>query len=371
MKHPTRLYSLDVFRGIAIVLMVLVNSPGNKTAYTWLEHASWNGCTLADLVFPFFIIIVGMSSVFSLTNQKAKGIPESQLLANIFKRSLYLFMMGLLLNAFPHHFDFSNIRIPGVLQRIAVCYCLSSLLFLKTKATTQAIVFLVLLIFYWFLMTILTPDFSLTIDNNIAGYIDTMLFSPAHLYTPSFDPEGLISTLPAVATALLGNLLGIFFLTEKSSKKALFWVLVTGILLALSGWLWSFSFPLNKNLWTSSYVLWSGGLALLVFTACFALVDIKQWRFWSKPFLLFGQNAMLIYMLHILFLKIQALILIQNMEGTRMNLRLYLTDILFGHFPSEIASLCYAITYTFLWLLVLQGLVMWRMKQSNRIKQST
>lgn len=355
-----RLYSLDVFRGLAIALMILVNSPGNKTAYPWLVHASWNGCTFADVVFPFFIMIVGMSTVFSLTNQLSKGASETQLLMHIFKRSIYLFMMGLLLNAFPNHFDFSTIRIPGVLQRIAICYGISSILFLKTRAQTQGIIFILLLIFYWLLLTVFATNFPLTPENNLVGYIDKILLSPQHLYTPNFDPEGILSTIPAIASTLLGNLLGIFFLRNKNKKQLLFWTIIAGIILSITGWLWGFIFPINKSLWTSSYVLWTGGLGLLVFALCFAWADIKQWRFLTKSLTLFGNNAMLVYMLHIIFLKIQARILITNNEGISMNLRLYLTDTLFGNFTAENASLCYAIAYTLLWLLVLQGIVVWR-----------
>lgn len=355
-----RLLSLDVFRGITIALMIIVNSPGNRVAYSWLEHSSWNGCTLADFVFPFFIVIVGMSSVLALTNLQMKGNSNQQLLSKIIKRSAYLFIMGLVLNAFPHHFDLSTIRVLGVLQRIAVCYLLSSILFLTTQIRTQVIIIIVLLCSYSFLIMGFAASYPLTINENLIAYFDRMILSPQHLYKPAFDPEGILSTIPAVASALLGNLIGAFLLTSKTKKQQLQWIIVAGLTLSALGWLWSFIFPINKFLWSSSYVLWTGGLAFLVFALCFALIEIKQWRSWSKPFVLLGRNAMLVYMLHVLFLKIQALILIQNSSGELINLRLYITEILFGTLRPENASLYYAMVYMLFWLLVIKGIDKWR-----------
>ncbi|MDR3442830.1 MAG: heparan-alpha-glucosaminide N-acetyltransferase domain-containing protein [Legionella sp.] len=357
----TRLVSLDVFRGITIVLMILVNSPGNSSAYSWLEHSSWSGCTLADLVFPFFIVIVGMSSVLALTNLQIKGFSNGQLVTQIIKRSLYIFLMGLLLNAFPHHLDFSDIRILGVLQRIAICYLCSSILFLTTTSRVQVILIIALLSCYWFLMAGFAAAHSLTINENLVGYLDRMILSSHHLYTPTFDPEGLLSTLPAIASALLGNLIGMSLLSSRTKKQQLQWMIVAGMILSTLGWLWGFIFPINKALWSSSYVLWTGGLAYLVFAFCFALIEMKRWSNWSKPFNLFGKNAMLVYVLHVLFLKIQAIILVHNNNGELINLRLYITDLLFGHLTPQNASLCYAMTYTIFWLFVLKCITEWRL----------
>ncbi len=352
-----RLISLDVFRGITIALMIIVNSPGNQSPYDWLTHSVWNGCSLADLVFPFFIIIVGISSVLALSNLRAKDVPTSNLILKIIRRSAYIFLMGLLLNAFPHHFDFSSIRILGVLQRIAICYFFSSILFLTTRIRTQAIITMVLLIGYACLMT---ATASLTPDGNIVGYVDRLVFTPGHLYTPLFDPEGLLSTLPAISSALLGNLLGSFLMTSRTKKQKLVWMVSSGLLLAFVGWLWSYTLPLNKALWSSSYVLWTGGLALLVFAPIYALIEMKLWKRWSKPFDLLGRHAMLVYMLHVFFLKIQAMIHMHNAIGAIVNLRVYITEALFGHWRSENAALIYAVSYTILWLFVLKGIEKWR-----------
>ena len=200
-KSIPRVLSLDVFRGITIVLMIIVNSPGNPKPYGWLEHSAWHGCTLADVVFPFFIMIVGMSSVLALSNLKRKNVSQSYIFKKIIRRSVFIFLMGLLLNAFPYHLlDWSNLRVMGVLQRIAICYFVSAGLFLTSSIRTQALIAVIVLLGYAF-----TP---LMLAGDVGGYIDRLLLSPEHLYTKTFDPEGLFSTLPAIASVLLGNLIG-------------------------------------------------------------------------------------------------------------------------------------------------------------------
>lgn len=358
-----RFISLDVFRGLTIALMIIVNSPGNQTTYRLLAHSIWNGCTLADLVFPFFIVIAGISSVFALSGMQAKGISTPRLLEKVFIRSVYIFLMGLFLNAFPYHLDGSSIRIFGVLQRISICYFFSSLLFLTTRIRTQAIIMVAMLVSYSILMTAFTPVSGidpLTLEGNLVGYLDRLIFSPGYLYTPTFDPEGLLSTLPAIASALLGNIIGARLLSSHPPQRQLDWMIGLGASLAVIGWLWRLVLPLNKALWSSSYVLWTGGLALLIFSAVYALIEIKQWTRWSTPFDCFGRHALLVYMLHVLFLKIQSIIHIQNAAGVVVNLRLYLTELLFGQFTPQAASCFYAIAYMMLWLIVLAGLERWR-----------
>ena len=354
-----RLISLDIFRGVTIALMILVNSPGNKTPYSWLDHSAWNGCTLADLVFPFFIMIVGISSVLALTNLRLKNSSMSTMLKKICRRSAYIFLIGLLLNAFPHHVDLSTLRILGVLQRIAICYLCSALLFFTTKIQTQAMIMLVLLLGYGCLM-VYTP---LTLDNNLAGYLDQLILTPGHLYTSTFEPEGLLSTLPAIATVLLGNLIGYLLTTQQTKKQHLQWMLISSLVLIFLGWIWSFALPINKALWSSPYVVWTAGLALLVFSAIYFLIEIKHWVRWSTPFDLLGRHALLVYILHVLFLKIQACITIHSAEGTVINLRLYLTAVLFDYFTPENAALCYAVSYTMLWLLVIKCYDKWKLQR--------
>lgn len=362
----TRLLSLDVFRGITIAVMILVNSPGNQFTYAWLEHSAWNGCTLADLVFPFFIVIAGMSSVLALTNLQITGFPNRLLFKIIIKRSAYIFCMGLLLNILPNHFDLSHLRVSGVLQRIAICYFFSAILFLTTTIRVQSFIIAALLVSYWFLMSGFSAIGSLSINHNLVGYVDRLILSPRHLYTPTFDPEGLLSTLPAIASALFGNVIGAILVSSRSKPQQLRWIIVAGLILAVLGLVWSRTFPINKLLWSSSYVLWTSGLSFLVFAICFALIDIKHYQSWSKPFLLFGKNALSVYMLHVVFLKIQAIILVPNTNGELVNLRLYITELLFGSFSSQNASLCYATGYTLFWLLILKCLSEWRLRRLRK-----
>lgn len=344
-----RLLSLDVFRGITIVIMIIVNSPGNRTSFTMLDHAAWNGCTLADLVFPFFIFIVGISSVLTLAKQRASGHTVSVLLAKIIKRTIIIFLIGLLLNAISMHVSWPTLRILGVLQRIALCYFFASLLYLTTSIRTQVITVVVLLVAYWLMMTLM----PLTMDDNFAAYVDRLLIPASHLYTPSFDPEGLLSTLPSIATALLGNLLGAWLLSNNSASKKLAGMIVAGVIALIAGGMWSFIFPINKALWSSSYVLWTAGIAALTYALCYWLIEIKQLKRWSKPFEIFGVSAMLAYILHVLFLKIQAMIIIPISGESSINLRLFITKQLFPLADLKLASLLYALSYTLLWFMII------------------
>ena len=352
----SRLVSLDVFRGITIALMVLVNSPGNQTAYPWLAHSAWNGCTLADLVFPFFIFIVGVSSVFALSKRREKGDSTRALMITVVRRSLVIFCLGVLINAVPFHMEFATLRIYGVLQRIAICYFFSAWLFLSTRVWTQGVVAVVLLIAYWLLMTYVpVPGYgvdNLTPAGNLAAYLDRLVFSPAHLYEKIFDPEGLLSTLPAIGTALLGNLTGVWLLSRKTPQQKMGGMMLAGSLAMAAGWVWGLSFPINKNLWTSSFVLWTAGLALLVLAVCYGLIEIKRWRQWSKPCEIFGVNAIALYVLHIAVLRVQALIHLPRLDGSPGNLRFFITEHLFGWASLQTASLLYACSYIAFWLLI-------------------
>lgn len=355
LQTHTRLLALDVFRGITIVTMILVNSPGNNTAYPWLLHSVWNGCTPTDCIFPFFIFIVGISLVFSLTKGLATGVSSNTLLRKVFFRCCIIFLLGLALNGFPHY-DLSSIRIPGVLQRIAVCCFFASFLFLKTSTRTQAITAAILLIGYWALMTYVpVPGIGsndLSVTGNLAGYIDR-LWLMNHMYTPGFDPEGFLSTLPAIASALLGNLTGIFLLSQCTPQHKITYLVLASTLALITGWLWGLSFPINKELWTSSFVLWTTGLALALFSFCYYILEIKQIRLGSKFFEIFGLNAIAAYILHILFLKIQNRIDITTADGKTQNLRLFITKHLFPYVSAHNASLLYALSYILLWFLVL------------------
>ncbi len=350
---PKRLRSLDVFRGITIALMIIVNSPGNSHPYDFIEHSAWNGCTLADLIFPFFIFITGLSSVLALSSLKHQGALPAQLFKKIIRRSLYIFFTGVLLNAASRHIEWSTLRIMGVLQRIAICYFFSATLYLTTTIRTQALVVSGLLIGY----ASLTFMFPL---QNLAYQIDASVLGTTHLYSPTFEPEGILSTCPSLASVLLGSLTGFVFIKLHTSKQRLQRLLTAATGLTLAGGLLHLILPFNKSLWSSSYVLWSSGLALFSLSMLYALIEIKHWYRWSKPFEWFGKHAMLVYVLHILGLKIQAMMPITMANGESINSRIYLTHLFFNQLTPQNAALAYATGYTLLWLLVAYGMEKWR-----------
>ncbi|MFA5974611.1 MAG: DUF5009 domain-containing protein [Elusimicrobiota bacterium] len=357
-----RLLSLDVFRGITIAGMVLVNSPGNETAYAPLDHSAWNGCTPTDLVFPFFIFIVGLSLVYSFSSRLAQGKSRSELLAQVLRRTVILFALGLLMNGFPHY-NLSLIRIPGVLQRIALCYFFASLAFLYTSTVFEIVGIVAALTGYWWMMThVGVPGFgagNLTPEGNLAACVDRMLLGK-HLYRPVYDPEGILSTIPAVATALLGNLAGRWLRSVGAQAHKITGLLEAGGVLLLIGWKWDRIFPINKALWTSSYVCWTAGWALLLLAFCYWALEMKGWRRWSRPFEVFGVNAIAVYVLHIFFLKLQNLWHIPQLDGSPGNLRIFISEHLFGWMSRLDPSAAYAASYTLLWMAF--AWVLWRKK---------
>jgi len=316
--------SLDVFRGITIAAMILVNDPGSWShIYAPLEHAEWNGWTPTDLIFPFFLFIAGVSMTLSFASRAARGVTRGSLAIHVARRSVLIFAIGIFLNGFPY-FDFRTIRIMGVLQRIALCYLAAGLLYLATcqwvpatdgkvrvRANIGAIagVALILLVGYWALMTFVpVPGYGaghLGKDENLGAYIDRALLG-GHLWSESktWDPEGLLSTLPAIATALIGILAGEWLRSERKGPRKVAGMVIAGAILMLAGWLLHPYFPINKNLWTSTYVLFTGGFAMLLLAPCYWLVDLRGFRKWAAPFLVFGMNAILAYALAALVAEI-------------------------------------------------------------------
>lgn len=358
MPVSRRLLSLDVFRGMTIAGMILVNTIV-LSPFPILEHANWNDCTLADLVFPFFLVVMGMSLVFSMAKHQSK-ISHSQLLYKIFQRTLIIFGLGLLLNVFPHHLSSDTLataRIYGVLQRIALCYGVAALAYLYLRAASQTILAIGLLLGYWLLMRYYpVPGYGMgdwSPAGNLSAYVDRILFDSKNLYGKVFDPEGLLSTLPAIASTLLGNLTGLWLLSRHQPKQKCWGILGVGIILALIGWVWGFWFPINKALWTSSYALWTGGLALIGFAICYALIEINHIATWSKPFEIFGLNAIVAYFFHVLLFKIQLMIHVSCGQGKICNLRQIILQDFFGWASLPYASLFYALSSVLFWLLVL------------------
>lgn len=300
MQKAERIVSVDFLRGLTVAVMILVNNPGSwEHIYAPLQHAHWNGCTPTDLVFPFFLFIVGISISCSLWTARQQPEKHKALIWKIIKRSLILFALGLFLQGFPY-FDFATIRIPGVLQRIALVFLVSALLFLKTPWRVQVILGAGMLILYWLLMTLVpVPPLGvpgLSVEHNLAAYVDFKLL-PGHLWKPTWDPEGVLSTLPAIVSGLMGVWAGYWMQTEKNPQHKISRLALAGMVLLSLGLLWDMVFPINKSLWTSSYVMFTSGIGLLALSFCYWLVDVKQWRKGLMPFFAFGSNAITAYML--------------------------------------------------------------------------
>jgi predicted acyltransferase len=334
--------------------MVLVNNPGSWEHIYWpLEHAQWHGWTPTDLVFPFFLFIVGVSITLALGNRVESGRLNRELYFKIIKRTALIFATGVFLNGFPH-FNLSELRIPGVLQRIAVCYFFASIIFLKTKARTQVVITVLLLVVYWFMLRfIAAPGFAaydLTKEGSLPSFIDRVVFGK-HVWAQAkvYDPEGLLSTIPALATTLIGVLTGHWLRTEKTQYEKVAGLFVTGAICIVLGWAWNPFFPINKALWTSSYVLFTGGLALNFLGLCYWLVDIKGYRRWAKPFEVFGVNAIALYVGSAIMANLLELIPVTLPNGTKTSIGAWFYYKLSFLSPIN-ASLAFAIAFVLVWL---------------------
>lgn len=340
-----RLVSLDTFRGATIAGMILVNNPGTWKAIYWpLDHAPWHGWTPTDLIFPFFLFMVGLSLHFSRKNTFAQAL----------RRGAILFALGLFLNAFPF-FNPLTLRIPGVLQRIALCYLAAWTLFRFTGVAAQAVVVGLLLGGYWWLLTqVPVPGFgpaNLEPGTNLAAYVDSQVYL-GRLYMKTWDPEGLLSTLPATATTLLGVLAGAWLRRRRDPRVRAAGLVGAGIIFMSAGVAWGESFPINKNLWTSSYVLLTGGLASALFGLCYLLADVWGYRRWTDVFVVYGGNAILLY--------VAAALVTRTMRVTKLG-GVSLHDHVFGlllanHLPAHLASLIWALLVVGFWFFVLRAL---------------
>jgi len=300
MTEFKRLISLDAFRGFTIAAMIMVNNPGSWSyIYPPLEHAEWNGLTPTDLIFPFFIFIVGVSIVLAYTKRLNAGIPKGPMYRKILIRSLKIFAVGILLWLFPR-FSFESVRIAGVLQRIAIVFLVSALLFLNTKWKTQAIIAAALLVGYWLVMVLIpTPGYGevmLEPGANIAAWIDSK-FLPGYMWQKTWDPEGILSTLPAIATGITGMLAGHLIISKMEQERKLVYLFTLSFFAFVAGFFWGYIFPLNKNIWTSSFVMVTSGLAGVTLAASIFVVDILGRTRFTKPGIIFGSNAIAVYVL--------------------------------------------------------------------------
>jgi predicted acyltransferase len=384
-----RLLSLDVFRGLTVAGMLLVNNPGTWSAiFPPLEHAEWNGWTPTDLIFPFFLFIVGITTHLSLSARRARGDDDRALVKQILRRGIIIYLLGFAMAMFPFYqwgviqslpnatpwdrilYRIEHVRILGVLPRIAIVYVCAALLTLKTNLRQQIIIIASLLFGYWFAMTLIPVPGENAIgalllnthDRNLAAYLDRLILGTNHTWTGSvtFDPEGPMSTLPAIGTAMLGVIAGTWIgRKDKSVPDRISGLFAAGSIGMVVGLMWNWSFPINKNLWTSSYVVFTAGMACVALATIMWLVDYMNVKWWTKPFVVYGVNpivafvgsgvlARLIYTLwHVTYL------------GKSVALQDAIYQIVFlPWLPPRVASLAFAISFVLLWYGIL--LVLYR-----------
>lgn len=428
----SRLISLDVFRGMTIAGMVLVNNPGTWShIYDPLEHASWHGLTPTDWIFPFFLFIVGVAIPIALGKRLAEGITQ-KVYTKIVSRSAMIFALGLSMSVIPFFqfaatnapdwlkmliwmamtggllflllrnfkaagiliglsiagviglnlagynvvpYNFGTMRIPGVLQRIAVCYLVVSIIFLHTNWKQQIYIAIGILLGYWAVMTLIpVPGCDVTtIDDkacNLAAWLDRSILTEDHIWRSAkvFDPEGILSTLPAIATTIAGVLTGTW-LTKRPSASVLSesggtahddnlnkvsGLFFFGTVLLGAGYVWNSYFPFNKALWTSSYVLVTAGLALLTLGACFWLIDIKGYKAWAKPFVIFGMNALPLFVFSGIFARMIGAYRVSGADGQPVAVQKWVFDNIFLSVAQPVdASLLYAICFILVWLFLM------------------
>jgi predicted acyltransferase len=360
-----RLVSLDVFRGLTVAAMILVNNPGSwDYVYPPLEHAEWNGWTPTDLIFPFFLFIVGVAITFSIGVRRERGEPRSRLIGSAMKRSLKIYAIGFFLASFPF-FHLSRVRIPGVLARIAVCFFCATLIYLFSSVRGQAVTAAALLALYWLLMkavpvpgdfvqSVIERGGDLEKEANLAAYVDYTLLK-GHLWsqTKYWDPEGLLSTIPAIATVLLGILAGHWLKSARTAKQKLYGLIGGGMAGIVIGEVMNFWFPINKNLWTSSYVVFTAGSALLLLALCYWLVDLRGSRGIVFPFVVFGMNALAVFALSGLVARLFGLIkeTVTQVDGTvsSVALQTYYYERFFAPWAGPLnGSLAFAIAFVLL-----------------------
>jgi predicted acyltransferase len=355
--------SLDLFRGLTIALMILVNDPGDGPSAYWpLKHAAWNGWTPTDLVFPSFIFIVGVAMAFSFTSRLQRGDSRGKLFAHVLWRGLVLFALGLFINGFPTRFNPAHLRIYGVLQRISICYVATSVLELWTEWRAQLAIAVACLAGYWVLMRhVAVPGYGipgqdiplLDPDRNLVAWLDRKLLM-GHLYERVRDPEGLLSTIPAIGGCVLGLLTGKWLRSARSGGYKALGMTVAGVIFIAVGRTWHLWFPINKKLWTSSFVLFTAGIALVGLAVCYWLVDVKQFRRgWTTPILVFGKNAIAAYVFsEVLASSLYAIRFGAGPQST--TLQGYLYTHLFAPLASAAnACLAYSLAYVFLCWLVM------------------
>lgn len=367
MGNKTRLLSLDAFRGLTIASMILVNSTGNYNGavYPQLTHAAWNGWTFADTIFPSFLFIVGVSLAFSIPRRMESTGSNLRLLVHIAKRTLILFGLGLFINTFPV-FDLPTIRIPGVLQRIALCCLFPSLIIMRCGLRGRIFWLVALLSSYWLMMRFIpTPGIGAGVlepGRNFAAWVDS-LFLGGHMwsYYGTWDPEGLISTLPAIATTLFGVLTGDLLRSSFAAWKKTGLMILAGFFLILTGLVLDRWLPINKSIWTSTFAIFMAGLSLIAFAAFYWIIDARGLSSWAKPLVILGVNPITIYVLSECLDSALGFINLSLPNGYDLSCRTYLlanycTPIAL----SEMASLLYAFGCLLPMFLIAWAMWRWR-----------
>lgn len=352
-----RLTSLDAFRGAVMALMVLVNNSGDGShTYAPLDHADWHGWTLTDTVFPSFLWIVGVALTLSMAKRMAAGVPKMQLLRQALKRTVILYGLGLLVYAYPH-FDLSTQRFLGVLQRIAICYLIVTVIYLTCGLRGQLAWLVGLLTSYWLIMVYApVPGFGsgrLDVEGNFAHYVDSIVLGRHnYIWTKTWDPEGLVSTLPAIGTALLGVMAGHLLRLKKDLAVRTNWLFLIGNVLIVLGLICNVWLPINKKLWTTSFALFMGGLDFVVFAGFLWLVDAQGYKKWTRPFVILGMNAIAVYMVSELFAET-----LGTIQVGAVSLKSWIYQAVFAPLASPYnAALLWALCFTGLMWVVAYGL---------------
>ncbi len=387
-----RLLSLDVFRGLTVAGMLLVNDPGSwEHIYPPLEHAEWHGWTPTDLIFPFFLFIVGITTQLSLGARRAAGADDAAITRQVLRRGALIFLFGLLLNYFPFLqwgelpglkdpnvlqrvlYRLEHLRIMGVLQRIGIAYALAGLLTLRTTVKQQVVILAVLLYGYWWAMTLLpVPGLGgvqgmfvlhrpgMTLD----AWVDRVVLTPDHLWVGGNrvrDPEGLLSTIPAIGTAMFGNFAGRWIGERgRSLAERINGLYAAGALGMMGGLMWNWVFPINKSLWTSSYALFAAGMACVTLATCMWVIDAHGVRGWTRPFVVYGTNPMIAFIGSGVMARMLYSILHVQYQGQRTNLveAFYQTALASWLEPRD-ASLAFALLFVAFWY----GVLAWCLKR--------
>jgi predicted acyltransferase len=375
-----RLLSLDVFRGITVAGMLLVNDPGTWSAiFPPLEHAEWNGWTPTDLIFPFFLFIVGITTHLSLSARRARGDDDSALVKQILRRGIIIYLLGFAMAMFPFYqwgnitslpnatawdrivYRIEHVRLLGVLPRIAIVYVFAALLTLKTTLKQQIIIIATLLFGYWFAMTLIPVPGENEIgallihthDRNLAAYLDRLILGTNHTWTGSvtFDPEGPFSTIPAIGTAMLGVIAGRWIAQkDRSMIERISGLFAGGAIAMVIGLMWNWSFPINKNLWTSSYVMFTAGMACVTLATIMWAVDYANVKWWTKPFVVFGVNPIVAFVGSGVMARLIYTLWKVDYHGRSVSLvEAIYQSVFLPWLPPRVASLAFAISFVLLW----------------------